>query len=130
AGVDEPIWHRPLDLLVSVQLVRLAIAIVVVVLARTYENVDGNALEPRLTVFRLGPARRAEDARGLRASLGLREHEQPLTLAIACARSPADRLDDSLDDLVQDRLVAVVAHHAPKRQRVPELHGPQLPRRA
>src|SRR3970282_18127 len=63
--VDEPKRDGPVDLLTVVELVGLAVALVIVVLARADENVDGCALEPELPAVGRRPSRLAHDARDL-----------------------------------------------------------------
>src|SRR5918996_364540 len=120
--VDEPVRNRPVDLVPVLQLVGLAIALVVVVLTRADEDVDGRRLEPRLAVPGIRPAGVAQGAHNLRPSVLLGHDEQALALAVARARRSSDRGDDSLHLRERHAFRPVVPHHPPARQELTELH--------
>ena len=97
ARVHVPVGRRPADLLAVTELVRLAVSLVVALLARSDEDVHRRGGDPRLT------ARRdvlilACEAR-LPARLGLGDDHEAVALAEPAARCAAHGRDDPLDCL-------------------------------
>src|SRR5262249_23438372 len=78
-------------------------------------------LEPRLEILVRRPALPG-DPNELSARLVLGDDEQALSLAVPGTRSATDGRHDPLERLLRDRLRRVVAHHAPLRQQLAELH--------
>ena len=121
ARVHVPVGRRPADLLAVTELVRLAVPLVVALLARSDEDVHRRGRDPRLTA-RGDVLVLACEARELPARLGLGDDHEAVALAEPAARRAAHGRDDPLDRLARDRVGQVAAHHAAPLQDVGELH--------
>jgi hypothetical protein len=104
------------------ELVRLAVALVVALLAGADDDVYRRRRDPRLAGVLVLPREPPE----LYARVRVGHDEQAVSLAEAAAGRSVHHLHDALHDVVVDRLVAVRPHHPPPAQEVTEFHGPTL----